>query len=257
MKKEIIGLADLYLGDCREILPTLGRVGAVITDPPYGEQTHANAKSNRGSTDGRKAIDFASLTPDELRQIFHLCAVLCDRWTVATMEWRHIAEFDKAPPDGMELVRFGVWVKTNPMPQISADRPAQGWEGIAYMHATDGKKKQWNAGGSHGNYIGPVITDGNHPTGKPLPMFSRFVQNFTHESDIVLDPFMGSGTTGVAAVQMGRRFIGIERDPKYFEIACKRIEDAQRIEDMFVGAKAVQATEKQLCLGIDTKGAEE
>jgi site-specific DNA-methyltransferase (adenine-specific) len=241
MNKIEIGLATLYLGDCMDVLPTLERVDAVITDPPYGEQTHANAKSNRGGGSGKKAIDFESLTPDGLRQIFRQCAVLCDRWLVATMEWRHIAEFDKAPPDGLELVRFGVWVKTNPMPQISADRPAQGWEGIAYMHATSVQKKRWNAGGSHGNYTGPVVTDGNHPTGKPLPLFSKFVQNFTDPGGTVLDPFMGSGTTGVAAVQMGRRFIGIEREPRYFEIACKRIEDAQRSGDMFGYANDNQA----------------
>ena len=233
MNPVIIGDATLYLGDCREILPTLPKVDACITDPPYGEHTHANAKSNRGSGSERKAIDFDSLTSDSLRQIFQRCAGLCDRWLVATMDWRHIAEFDKAPPDGLELVRFGVWVKTNPMPQISADRPAQGWEGIAYMHATAGQKKHWNAGGSHGNYIGPVITDGNHPTGKPLPLFSKFVQNFTDRGNTILDPFMGSGTTGVAAVQMGRQFIGIECEHRYFDIACKRIEEAQRMTDMF------------------------
>lgn len=233
MRKEVIGNATLYLGDCMEILPTLPRVDAVITDPPYGEQTHANAKSNRGGGSGKKAIDFDCLTSDELREIFELCNVLCDRWTVATMEWRHVAEFDKNPPNGLELVRFGVWLKTNPMPQISADRPAQGWEGIAYMHATNGQKKYWGGGGSHGNYTGPVITDGNHPTGKPIPLFSKFVQNFTEKNDTILDPFMGSGTTGVAAVQMGRQFIGIEREPKYFDIACKRIEEAQRMTDMF------------------------
>ena len=123
-------------------------------------------------------------------------------------------------------MRFGVWIKTNPMPQISADRPSQGWEGIVYMHSTSGKKKRWNGGGQHGNYIGPVITDGAHPTGKPVPLFTGFVERFTDRGDIILDPFMGSGTTGVAAIQMGRKFIGIEREPKYFDIACKRIEHA-------------------------------
>lgn len=241
MNKVSIGDATLYLGDCLEILPTLGRVGAVITDPPYGEQTHANAKSNRGTGSGKKAINFESLTPDGLRQILEMCGHLCDRWLAATMEWRHIAEFEKAPPPGWELIRFGVWVKTNPMPQISADRPAQGWEGIAYMHSTAGIKKRWNGGGSHGNYTGPVVTDGNHPTGKPLPLFSKFVQNFSARGETILDPFMGSGTTGVAAIQMGRKFIGIERDEKYFDVACKRIEQAQRQGDMFLNANQNEA----------------
>jgi len=232
MKVEI-GNATLYLGDCMDILPTLDKVDAVITDPPYGESTHSNAKSNRGSGQGNKAIDFASMTANQLEQVLVVCGQKCSRWLISTMEWRHIAKFDIEPPNGWELIRFGVWVKTNPMPQISADRPAQGWEGIAYMHSTNGNKKRWNGGGQHGNYVGALVTDGLHPTGKPIPLFSQFVDKFTDRGEIVLDPFMGSGTTGVAAVQMGRKFIGIEREPKYFEIACKRIEDAQRTFDMF------------------------
>lgn len=147
MKKVIIGDATLYLADCMEVLPALGSVDTVITDPPYGETTHKNAKSNRGSGTGSKAIDFDSMTAAQLRCVFASCAQLCERWIVATMEWRHIAGFDENPPEGVELVRFGIWVKTNPMPQISADRPAQGWEGIAYLHSTSGQKKRWNGGG--------------------------------------------------------------------------------------------------------------
>lgn len=245
MEKVEIGGATLYLGDCRDILPTLPKVDAVITDPPYGETTHANAKSNRDKGHGNKAIDFDAVTAEDLSCVFSLCSSACDRWFVATMEWRHIAQFDLNPPNGWELVRFGVWVKTNPMPQISADRPAQGWEGIAYMHSTSGNKKSWNGGGQHGNYIGPVVTDGAHPTGKPLQLFAGFVEKFTQVRETILDPFMGSGTTGVAAIQMGRKFIGIEREPKYFDIACKRIEQAQAQGQMFAPEPIKQ---EQACL---------
>lgn len=226
MKPVIIGDAMLYLGDCIEILPFLGKVDAVITDPPYGETTHSNAKSNRGKGHGNTTIDFASITAEQLAEILGWCGEICPRWLIATMEWRHIAAFDKSPPMHWELIRFGIWLKTNPMPQISADRPAQGWEGIAYMHSTTGGEKYWNGGGKHGNYVGAIVTDGAHPTGKPLPLFGQFVSNFTNHGDKVLDPFMGSGTTGVAAISQGRKFIGIERDERYFEIACKRIERA-------------------------------
>lgn len=222
---EVIGDAVLYLGDCAEILPELEKVDAVITDPPYSETTHANAKSNRGSGHGVKAIDFSSITSEDLDKILSKCGSLCSRWLVSTMEWRHIARFEQTPPAGWEFVRFGVWLKTNPMPQISADRPSQGWEGIAYMHS-DKTKKRWNGGGQHGNYVGSLVTNGDHPTGKPIPLFSQFVDRFTDKGDTILDPFMGSGTTGVAAVQLARRFIGIEKEPKYFDIACKRIEQA-------------------------------
>jgi site-specific DNA-methyltransferase (adenine-specific) len=237
---ETIGDATLYLGDCMDILPTLSKVDAVITDPPYGESTHANAKSNRLAGHGNKAIDFSSMTSYELDQVLVLCGQLCDRWLVSTMEWRHIAKFDMEPPTGWEMVRFGVWVKTNYMPQISADRPAPGWEGIAYMHSTSGEKKRWNGGGQHGNYIGPRLNDGLHPTGKPLALFRGFVNMFTEYMNKVLDPFMGSGTTGVAAIQMGRKFIGIEREPKYFDIACKRIEKAVAQPRLFEDVKLKQ-----------------
>lgn len=240
MKPVIIGDATLYLGDCAEILPLIGKVDAVITDPPYGEKTHANAKSNRGTGVGSKAIDFSSLTADQLSEILAICASKCERWVIGTMEWRHISTFDTSPPAGLELVRMGVWVKTNPMPQISCDRPAQGWEGIAYMHSTSGTKKRWNGGGMHGNFIGALVTDGAHPTGKPLPLFSGFVSRFTDPNDLVLDPFMGSGTTGAAAIQLGRKFIGIERDERYFEIACKRIETAVSQGQLFAPAQAKQ-----------------
>ena len=228
-----IGNATLYLGDCMDILPTLEKVDAVITDPPYGESTHSNAKSNRGIGHGNKTIDFNSMTAEELNKTLVLCGEICDRWLVSTMEWKHIAKFDTNPPINWELVRFGVWVKTNPMPQISADRPAHGWEGIAYMHSTKGQKKRWNGGGAHGNYVGALVSDGVHPTGKPLALFLKFVDRFTENGNIILDPFMGSGTTGVAAVQMDRKFIGIEREKKYFDIACERIENAQKQERLF------------------------
>jgi DNA modification methylase len=92
--------------------------------------------------------------------------------------------------------------------------------------------KRWNGGGHHAVWQ-CSIASGNHPTEKPLPLLSKWTQQFTDKGETILDPFMGSGTTGVAAVQMGRKFIGIEREPKYFDIACRRIEDAQRIGDMF------------------------
>lgn len=234
MEKVVIGDSTLYHADCMDILPTLSKVDAVITDPPYGDTTHSNAKSNRNNGNGIKAINFTSMTSEELKQIFAICGLICSRWIIATMEWRHIANFDHSPPEGVELIRFGVWVKTNPMPQISADRPSQGWEGIAYLHSSRGEKKRWNGGGQNGNHIGSIVTDGAHPTGKPIPLFGKFVERFTDFGDCILDPFMGSGTTGMAAIQMGRKFIGIEKDKRYFDIACERIQAAQKQPDLFV-----------------------
>ena len=231
MKVEI-GNATLYLGDCMDILPTLDKVNAVITDPPYSEKTHSNAKSNANGKDGGKSIDFKSIDYSLIELLLDNCSKLCDGWIVSNMDWRHITTLEFKKHFYYELIRFGVWVKTNPMPQISSDRPANGWDGIAYIYPKN-KKKIWNGGSMHGNWIGSVVTNGDHPTGKPIDMVLSWVQRFTNKSEIILDPFMGSGTTGVAAIQMGRKFIGIEREPKYFDIACKRIEQAVAQPQLF------------------------
>ena len=233
----VIGDATLYLGDCMEILPTLPKVDAVITDPPYSDKTHNNAKSNAGGGSGVKAIDFKAIDFKAIdfkaiEDLLTACSHLCDGWVIANMDWRHIAGLEFSPHSFYELIRFGVWVKTNPMPQISADRPANGWDGIAYLYP-HGRRKEWLGGGSHGNWIGPVITNGDHPTGKPLDMVAQWVERFTERGESILDPYMGSGTTGVAAIRAGRSFIGIEREPKYFDIACRRIEQAYAQRPLF------------------------
>ncbi len=216
----------IYHGDCREILPTLPKVDLVLTDPPFSKYTHSNAKSNRNKGHGNKAIDFEAIDFEaiDFEAIDSLLrTVNCDGWFVSFMDWRHIAEIARACPEPWEFVRFGVWVKTNPMPQISADRPANGWDGICYLFPL-GKKKQWNGGGHHGNWVGPLVSDGNHPTGKPLALVSTLVERHSISGNTILDPFMGSGTTLRAAKDLGRQAIGIELEEKYCEIAAKRLQ---------------------------------
>ncbi len=109
------------------------------------------------------------------------------------------------------------------MPQISADRPANRWDGIAYLHNKNHKKK-WNGGGNHGNWIGAVVTDGLHPTGKPLDCILNMVCRFTDAGNVVLDPFCGSSTVLRAAKDLGRLAIGIEIDEKYCEASAQRLQ---------------------------------
>ena len=244
-QKVIIGDAVLYLGDCMDVLPMLDKVDCVITDPPYSDSTHNNAKSNAGGGGGAKAIDFKAIDFKAIESLLDSCATLCSGWVIANMDWRHIAQLEFQKHHFFELIRFGVWVKTNPMPQISADRPANGWDGIAYIYPRN-KKKVWNGGGCHGNWSGPVITNGDHPTGKPVDMVSSWVTRFTERHQTILDPFMGSGTTGVAAIQLGRKFIGVEREPKYFDIACQRIEQAAAQGQLFEPVRAKQVQEVML-----------
>ena len=225
-EKITIGNAELWHGDCREILPTLSQVDAVITDPPYAERTHSMAKSNAGAGHGTKSVDFASLTGEELRKILELCGQLTRRWLVATVDYAHAFGLEENPPAGLRMLRIGVWVKNNPMPQISADRPGQGWEAIAFMHRSD-RKPSWNGGGRSGVWHHPVVQNAGHPTSKPLLLVSDWVRLFTDHGDAVCDPFMGGGTTGEACAAHGRKFTGIERERKYFDIACERIARAQ------------------------------
>lgn len=223
MNPVVIGNAQLWLGDCREILPSLPKVDAVITDPPYADRTHQMAKTNRGSGQGSKLVTFAALTDDDFSACVQQWLQAASGWCVATCDYRHARLAFDLP----QFVRLGAWVKPNPMPQISADRPGQGFETVLILHA-GAVKKAWNRGGGSGVWTFPVIDGAEVSTQKPLALLNAFVSDFTSYGQSIADPFMGSGTTGVAAVTQGRNFIGIEKDAERFAIACRRIEDAQR-----------------------------
>ena len=221
----------LYHGDCREVMAGMAAesVAAVITDPPYTERTHSNAR-----TPERAGVStFAAISDDDLRAILSDCGRVTKGWVVASLDYRHAVEFEGNPPAHLKAQRLGVWVKTNPTPQLSGDRPAQGWESIAYMHRDD-RRSVWHGGGRHGNFISPIPPPEGHPTAKPLPMVRQWVQWFTSPGDVVLDPFVGSGTTLRAALDEGRRAIGVELDERYCEIAARRI--AQDVLDFGEGA---------------------
>lgn len=225
-----IGDATLYLGDCLEILPTLGKVDAVVTDPPYEAEAHtAMRRTNRSIQSGENdVIDFAAI--DELTRIKVAAhaARLSRGWALlfcqveATSAWREA--MTKA---GAKYRRSMAWVKPDSSPQFNGQGPAQGYECISASWCGDGASR-WNAGGKRGVYEANcnVGRHGGHPTEKPVALMEALLSDFTDVGAVVLDPFMGSGTTGVACLRTGRAFIGIERETRYFDIACKRIEAA-------------------------------
>ena len=196
----------LYRGDCSEVLPTLGRVDAVITDPPYGI-------GSWNSTGGN------SLGARECEQI--------NRWDSRVAE--HVLRLAiAAAPIAV------CWGGNYLMDILGSCRAPLIWDkALRGMHFADGEMAWTNftwgtlrilnfplsAGDTKGNRV--------HPTQKPIEVMRWSIeQTKTRPNDLILDPFMGSGTTGVAAVKLGRRFIGIEIDPGYFEIAKRRISEA-------------------------------
>ena len=233
VREEIIGDARLFCGDCRDVLPMLSGVDTVVTDPPYGaDDTHARHLSNivlRNGEAARQPLGFVGIDAAECVQLARTWTAIAARWVVFTCEWKFIHALDTA---GV-LVRFGIWRKPDGAPQFTGDRPGTGWEAVAICHRPGSKR--WNGGGKHAFWSFPKQENNSgHPTGKPVGLILSFIADFTEPGETVLDPFMGSGTTGVACAMLGRKFIGIETEPRYFDIACRRIEAAQRQGDMFV-----------------------
>lgn len=218
----------LYLGDCREILPALEPVDCVVTDPPYSDRTHEGARSGANIVGDpsrlcdRTPIDFDPTTAEGLRHTFGLLRFR--RWLVSFMDYRMVPTLEDRPPENMRGVRMGIWVKHNAAPQFTGDRPGMGWEAIwiAHAHREKGVRMRWNGGGHHAVWAYNT-EQGPHPTMKPLPLVKRLVTLFSDEGDTILDPFAGSGTTLLAARDLGRKSMGIELKEEYAEIAAQRL----------------------------------
>lgn len=211
-----IGLATLYLGDCREILPTLERVDAVITDPPYGISFQSNRRKE-------KHIAIANDGDGEILKWTTRIPALHSKYIFC--RWDNLQNVDQPK----SLI---TWIKNNwSMGDLNHEHARQTEVALFYPGPQHYFPKYRPTDVIHA----PRTLNKFHPTEKPVYLMQAIIE---WTSGIVLDPFMGSGTTGVASVQMGRKFIGIELEPKYFDIACKRIEDAHRQQDMFQDAVA-------------------
>ena len=245
----VIGDCTLYQGDCLEILPTLGEVDAVVTDPPYEASLHASKNSLRGRVRADagpdlRGLDFEPI--DAIRaNVVEISHPICRGWFIAFCTVEGVAKWaDVINAAAPKYKRACIWVKPDSTPQLNGQGPAQGAECFVTAWCGAGHAK-WNSGGKRGVYthcVNGQARHGEHPTEKPTSLMAEILADFTKPSETILDPFMGSGTTGVACAKMGRKFIGIELEPKYFDIACKRIEDAYAQPDMFVEppAKPVQ-----------------
>lgn len=221
-KREILAEGvELWLGDCLEVLPTLGRFDAVVTDPPYGiGAAKGKAHSSIRDNNAWQASDWDNSRPDEelIRSL--------GRYPEAAI-WGGNYFADLLPASSGWLV----WRKPEAETGFSLADVELCWTNIAFAARTKTASRR----------------DGNHhPTQKPVDVMLWTI-GFTKGCSI-LDPFMGSGTTGVAAVKLGRRFTGIEIDPGYFDIARRRIEAALKQPDMFI---ATPAPLKQTAIQFD------
>lgn len=237
----------LYLGDCRDVLPGLGGVGHVITDPPYDPEAHTPARRARsGGLHKNMPLDFAPLTNEVRDSVCAWTAENCEGWLLAFCQTEQVAGWR----DAIEAAKIKyktpmIWVKPDSVPKLNGQGPAIGYESIVSAWCGSGYAK-WNGGGKRGVFThltnGPTRTH-THMTEKPVPLMSELIELFTNAGEVILDPFMGSGTTGVSAVHLGRKFAGVEIDPKHFDTACQRIAGALKQGDMFV---AKPATPKQV-----------
>jgi site-specific DNA-methyltransferase (adenine-specific) len=233
----------MYLGDCLEVMVTLDKVDHVITDPPYTQRTSDNARRlNNASGNIDSFITFAGIDGQEAAVT--TCALsVARRWVLVWCAFEQLGAYASAAGD--RWVRSGVWRKLDATPQFSGDRPAMCGEACAIMHGES--KKRWHGKGRPAFWA--HATERNrtgHPTPKPVDLMLEQVADFTDPGETILDAFAGSGTTGVACLRLGRRFIGIEKDPKYFALACDRL----RAEESGSTLQAARAGQLPLLGGV-------
>lgn len=242
-RKEVIGPHTLYLGDCLEVMPTLGKFDAVVTDPPYGIGEAAGKSASRG-----KPINSSH---SQSRAIARATDYGFAEWDDKTA--------DAAVAEAIELAKWSIvfggnyydlaptscwliWDKLNGDSDFADCEMA--WTNLP--KAVRRLKFLW-----HGCMRRERDVQRQHPTQKPAGVMKWCIEHLPAPNTTIIDPFMGSGTTGVACQKLGRVFTGIELDPGYFDIACKRIEEAMRQPDLFV-----ETPTKPEQLSIDLEASE-
>lgn len=209
MRVETIGAATLYLGDCAEIIPTLGHVDACVTDPPYGINMDGGNVGYKGFNDFEK-LDWDASPPS--KALFNSLFKLSDD----QIFWG--GNYFELPPTRCVLV----WDKGAGFKDRTYAEAELAWTSLdqnvrVFLHDPLAR----------GDYKGK-----HHPTQKPL-LVMDWCLSFLPKANTILDPFMGSGTTGVAAVKAKKQFIGIEKHEPYFDICCRRLAEAQKQEGLF------------------------
>lgn len=250
---------SIIQGEALEVMRSLPSKSfdLIVTDPPYSPRTHKNLGKERRN-DGakaREALEFPPMTPELIAEVAAQYVRLTKGWILSFADYYHTAIWGHAIEDaGGAWVRTGSWVKTNPMPQMTGDRPATGTEDILIAHASPHSAEwEWNGKGHAAVWRGPRDLNAEHPNQKPEWLLQALLGMFAPKGALVLDPYFGNGTTGAAALRTERlsgevaletackgcskklleayqpplpegvRVIGIEGDPKWGLSAAKRI----------------------------------
>jgi DNA modification methylase len=262
VREERIGDCRLILGDCLEVLPTLGPVDAVVTSPPYNQMTGlmrepsgswAKSDFGRSFVENWQTKGYTDDIPEEEYQVqqnslFALIGTIAApnaslfynhqiRWRDGNM----LHPIDWFKPAGWKMRSEIIWDRGGGM-MFNARMFVRFDERILWM--TRGKTWKWNQSHVGLGTIWRIAREQNktHPVAFPVQLPANCIGAATDPNDVVLDPFMGSGSTLVACAKLDRRGVGIEIDPGYFDDACRRVEEAYRQPDMFIErpAPAVQ-----------------
>ncbi len=237
-EKVTIGNCELWLGDCREVLPLLPDCDLILTDPPYGIGAD-KGKNGAISFNGSKPIKRAyhpENTWDNERPDLDLIALTVGKGEFAVL-WGGNYFADYLPATG----RWLWWDKCQTMPSYGDGELA--WTN--FKQTTPKKFVYAN------NKLFADRVERHHPTQKPIQLIEWCISLAPQKTQTIVDPFMGSGTTGVACVRMGKKFTGIEREKKYFDIACRRIEQAYAQGKLFDPGDAYDQVQRdQLSIDI-------
>lgn len=250
-RKEQIGDCTLYLGDAMKIMPTIARSNLAVSDVPYALTTGGKAKSQKTmsgifamhnyANDGQLVMATVPF-PEMMAAIYAALVDDADCYVMANDKNVHPITA-AALGAGFQFHNLLVWDKVTP----TANRwYMKNLEFTIYLWK--GRARTINNPSAKQLIRGAVDKETAHPTEKPVYLMEEYVLNSSSEGDTVLDPFMGSGTTGVACVRTGRHFVGIEMNPAFFEVSCERIRKAYSEGCMFTsrGSSPDQAQEALL-----------
>ncbi len=217
-------------------------VDVVLSDPPYDERTHkGGVRATKGAGHPQNklvkfVVPFPPLTPEEQAFLTVSALDISKRWVILFCTIEMIGDYQRYSAGGW--VRGGIWHRSNMQPQMTGDRPAAFGDAIAIMHRKG--RKKWNGHGIPAYWKYPFCSPMNkredkvHPTQKPIDLILELVRLFSDPGELVWDPYGGSGTTGVACLRLGRRFLMHEEQPHYAEIAAERLraeEDGHTLQD--------------------------